>query len=515
MKLFRSGAILLAALAACPLWARVTWVVGEGTPLPVSEVAQGLEVMLAEPVTVVEVKASLLSAWVNQPSGEVERDQLLAADTLLISPSPKEPEGLSFLALRALAFQRRRALRSAPVVLLAQKPVYKMSGLCDEGALRRQARLALGAECQLVPFPVVWRQVYTDDTFYDGKVPKGAAAEGYVAAAAVTLGVRGEKAALPPLAGVQEAVAKRLADSIREGYSQLADVLYVAERMPVEAFPTRAGNRLDVILYDGAFERALAEWLMRIAAAEGRELVIHYTTDTTLNSTLPGLFRTTTPTPGLPNVACYTRPAFDDDTGLTELEHLPEILTRDAARKGWLPFPLAVAEWTRRLTGKSVYEGAKPTSAAAAMFAAMVYLDWTGSVALPRGVSPHETAAFSIGVEIMLASRLKQANPNAIFCTPLSPSRYAFSLWRRPGQKVKLSVAIVNHTDWVAAPRTLTFTDENFFAAKTVELVYEPDVFALPTGAVGKKPMLLWKVSTQDFQGQNSGAREVVLPAQP
>lgn len=499
--------------------ARVTWVIGRGAPVAAEPTAQALERLLGEKVSVVREGTDYLSAWVNSPEGEVERDKLLQAETLVVSPAPAEPEALTFLALRAMV--RQRDIRLArPIVLAAQKPVYAMNGLCDVETLRRTARLALGANCALAPFPRVWQQVYTDDLFYNGRLPQGEAAEAYVLAATVTLAARGAEAALAPFPGVHAKVSEELAAAIRKGYGRLEETFYLAERLPAEAFPLRPGLRLEALVYNGAFEKALVPWLERFAQAEGRELVIHYTTESTLESPLPGLFRTLTATPGLPNAACYTRPAFRDDSGLTELSHLSEILKADGAKPRWLPFPLAVAEWTRRLTGKPVYNGALPTEAAAAMFAAMVYLDWTGSAALPDGLGAQETAAIGIGLDVMLASRLRQSQPNIVLCRPLGDNRYAFSLWRTPGKRVTLSVATANCPALAAEPRALTFTPTNFFARKTVRLVPVEEDPLLPPPAVSSRtipgtegPLLLWKVPAQDLPGQNTGMR--ALPSAP
>ena len=515
------GALLAAlVLVGTAASARVTWIVGQGFPLPAAEVAEKLGQLLGEPVTAVTEGTAYLSAWVNDPDREAERIELLKADTLLVSLSAKESDALAFMGLRGLVAQRDTRL-ARPILVEMRKPRYQMSGLYNAKEAIKQARLALNAHCTLLPFSRIWRKVYTDDTFYNGKVPKGTASEAYILAASMVLAIRGEGAEVPPMGGLHASVAKDLLASIAKGFAEREVLLELAARLPAETLPQRAGTKLDVLLYNGSFERALAPWLERIAQAEGRELVIHYTTESDLESTLPGLFRSTANTPGLPNTALYTRPAFADPTGLEELAHLEEILARDSAKPRWLPFPLAVAEWTRTLTGKPLYEPASPGSAtylptapAAAMFAAMVYLDWTGSVALPEKLSAQETVAIGIGIDVMLSMRLRQCEPNAIFCKPLGENRYAFNLWRRPTGKAVLSVAVINQPGLGAEPRTLTFTPSNFFARQSVTLKPIEDDPLLPPPAVTQQrlpgtegPLLLWKIPAQSLPGQNSGLR--------
>ena len=107
----------------------------------------------------------------------------------------------------------------------------------------------------------------------------------------------------------------------------------------------------------------------------------------------------------LPNALLYTRPPFAD--AREELAHLDAILRNDGAKDNWLPFPLAVAEFTRRLPTQPVYDGAKPTGPAAAMFAAMIYLKWTGSAVLPKDCTQTETVAISIGLDTILRPTLE------------------------------------------------------------------------------------------------------------
>ncbi|MGN0886792.1 MAG: hypothetical protein ACI4RT_07320 [Candidatus Spyradenecus sp.] len=515
------GALLAALLCvSAAASARVTWLVGQGFPLPPAEVAEQLGQLLGEPVTAVTEGTGFLCAWVNDPEQEAERNKLLKADTLLVSPAVQETEALTFMALRALGAQRDARL-ARPILVEMRKPRYQMNGLYNAKEALQAARLALNAHCSLLPFSRVWRKVYTDDTFYNGKVPKGTTSEAYILAASMMLAIRGEGAQIPPMGGLHDKVADALLASIAKGFAEREVLTTLAARLPAETLPQRAANKLDVLLYNGSFERALAPWLERIAQADGRELVIHYTTECDLESPLPGLFRATTATPHLPNAACYTRPAFADPTGLEELAHLEEILARDSAKPHWLPFPLAVAAWTRTLTGKPLYEPAEPGSAtylptapAAAMFAAMVYLDWTGSVALPEQLSAQETVAMGIGIDVMLSMRLRQREPNAIFCKPLGNQRYSFCLWRRPANKAVLSVAVINRPGLGAEPRTLTFTPSNFFARQSVTLTPVEDDPLLPPPAVTQRqlpgtegPLLLWKIPAQHLPGQNSGLR--------
>ena len=515
------GALLAAlVLVGTAASARVTWLVGKGFPLPAAEVAEKLGQLLGEPVTAVTEGTDFLSAWVNDPEREAERMELLKADALLVSPSAQENEALTFMALRGLVAQRDTRL-ARPILVEMRKPRYQMTGLYNAKEALKQARLALNAHCTLLPFSRVWRKVYTDDTFYNGKVPQGPASETYILAASMVLAIRGEAAEVPPMGGLHAEVAEDLLASIAKGLAEREVLADLAARLQAETLPQRAATKLDVLLYNGSFERALAPWLERIAQAEGRELVIHYTTESDLESTLPGLFRSTANTPGLPNITCYTRPAFADPTGLEELAHLDEILARDSAKPRWLPFPLAVAEWTRTLTGKPIYEPAEPGSAtylptapAAAMFAAMVYLEWTGSVALPEKLSAQETVAMGIGIDVMLSMRLRQCEPNAIFCKPLGENRYAFNLWRRPAGKAVLSVAVINQPGLGAEPRTLTFTPSNFFARQCVTLKPIEDDPLMPPPAVSQQrlpgtegPLLLWKIPAQSLPGQNSGLR--------
>ena len=353
--------------------------------------------------------------------------------------------------------------------------------------------VALAARLPFAPLPKVWQRVYTDDTFYDGRVPRGARTEAYVLAAGIALALNGANAPLPPLPGLHPEVAEELVASIREGFALRPDVLYAAERRTLPAFPVRVGDAFDAVLYDGAFERAIGDWLLRLAQADGRALSLHYTTDTDLATGVPCLYRTIRPPTAATAATLYTRPAFSDDTGREELAHLAQILAADAAKPEWIPFPLAVAEFARRLPDVPVYAGARPSEPAAAMFAAMLYLKWTGAAVLPPRCGQTETLAIAIGLDVMLRARLLRPTVNAVFCRPLGEGRYAFSLWRPPASKVTL---FLSSDDLSAAvePRALTFGPDTFWQRQTV---------AAPAGAT-----LYWKIQPA-LPGQTTGAREV------
>lgn len=487
----RSVSAILVALVAPLLAAKAVWVVGEGAPIDAHAVAEALGPMLGERVSVITNGTAFLSAWVNDPAAAEARRMAISADTLFISPSAREPEGLGFLALCTLRGQRS-ASWPVPLVVAAQRPVYKMNGLCDNRRLRLAARMALGGGCGLVPLPKVWQRVYTDDTFYNGKVPKGAVTEAYVLAAGMVLAARGADTPLPRLPGLHEEVADDLTVSIRKGFSERGTVLYAADRQVLGAFDVRVGDTFAAVLRDGAFERAIGAWLLRLAKADGRSLTLHYTTDTRLDTGLPCLFRTVDSLGRAPEASVFTRPAFDDDSGLAELAHLPTILAADAGRSGWMPFPLAVAEWVRRFPGKPVYAGLVPTDPVAAMFAAMLYLKWTGAAVLPPDIDQLETAAIGIGLETMLRAKVLRADVNAVFCRPLGGGRYAFSLWRRPMGEVTLRVG-TDRPGLEARPDALTFGTRDFWVPRPV--------------TVEGPATLLWKVPAEGFAGQNTGAR--------
>lgn len=493
MKSLRHLLLLSLVLTAPLLCARVTWVVGGGAPYNVSAVAKHLEEMLQEPVSVIIPDKPFLSAWVNDPAGEDARLKALNESTLLLSPAAGESDDLFFMALQAVKAQRDFA-KTRPIVIAAQKPVYKMNGLCNNRALQLSARMAIGADCDFAALPKVWQQVYTDDTFYNGRIPKGEAAESYIFAAGIALAIRGESFPLPRLSGIHKDLAEELIDSIRTGFALRENVLYSARFLVVHPFDVRVGNAFQAILYDGDFERAIGDALLRLAEADGRELTLHYTTDTALEIKLPSLFRTANPPEKADRAILYTRPAFKDDSGLTELEHLFDILSADARKADWIPFPLAVAEWTRRLTGRPVYAGTRPTPEAALMFASMLYLKWTGSAVIPPKATQAETIAIGIGLDIMLASRLYYAKPNAVLFRPLGANRYAFSLWRKPDEDVILHLAADN-PETKPSEKYLEFDEETYWTRQTVT-VEGPGTF-------------LWKIRAKTFPGQNTGARAI------
>ncbi len=487
----RSVLLSTCLLTATMLSARVTWIVGKGAPVDAQAVASQLSAMLQEEVELVTEGTTYLSAWANNPETEEERLRQLSAERLLITLSGKESFELATIGLTAIREQRDIHL-AKPILVAVQKPVYRMRGLTDNKLLQRTARVAIGSDLDFIALPKVWQQVYTDDTFYNERVPKGATSEAYIAAAALAFTLRGDDFECPLLSGIHADVAEDLLDSICDGLPLTEDVLYAARHLARSTYDIRLSNAFEAVLYDGAFEHAIGDWLLRFAQADGRALTLHYTTDTELNTGLPCLFRTVNPLGDAPKASLYTRPAFKDDTGLTELEHLEEILKADAKKPHWLPFPLAVAEWTRRLTGKPIYDGVVPTPAASAMFAAMVYLDWTGSTVLPHGISQEETVAIGIGIEIMLRSRLQRSDVNAIFCRPIDSKTYAFSLWRRPTDDVTLQIS-TDQRDVHATPKALTFTPETYWSRQTV--------------TVDGPCKLLWKIPSRDFPGQNTGAR--------
>ena len=472
--------------------AKVVWLVGKDAAVNAPAVAEQLSHLLAEePVEVVSF--SHLSAWSMMPDAEGKRTQLLAAEHLLVTPAAGEPDGLAFLGLTTVQAMRPIHLPKTTLVAV-QKPVYKMSGLCENLPLQETARLAIGANIPFVPLPKVWQQVYTDDTFYNGKVPKGAISEAYVYAAGLALALRGDDYELPALGGIHPELADELKTSIREGLELTEDVLYAAAHLPAGGFNVRVGDTFDAILYDGAFERKIGAWLEAIATADGRTLTLHYTTDTSIDTGWPCLFRSTHTLGKMPKASVYTRPAFEDDSGREELKHLELILKTDLPKKGWMPFPLAIAEWTRRCPDLPVYEGALPTEATAAMFATMLYLKWTGTVVIPPNSDQRITTAMDIGLDVMLRQQRLRKDVNAIFCRAVGERRFAFSLWRRPAEEVTVRLA----TDPMGqhlSTKKLRFNDENYWSPQTVT-VEAPCTF-------------YWKVPAKQFPGQNTGARTV------
>lgn len=468
------------------LSAKVVWLVGANAAIDSAAVAPQLSAMLGdEPVDVLpfDYLCSLPTVYTD--------NAFYSANQLLITLAPGEDEGLAFLGLLSIQANRPIHLPKATIVAV-QKPIYKMSGLCDNSKLQRTARLAIGANLNFIALPKVWQQVYTDDTFYNGKVPKGAVTEAYVAAAGLAMALREDEEAITSLSGVHPEVADELKASIRKGLFLTDEVLYAANHLPNNAFDLRVGDAFDAILFDGAFERKVGAWLEAIALADNRKLTLHYTTDTDINTGWPTLFRTTQTLGQMSNATVYTRPAFTDAS--EEISHLNTILKADAQKPGWLPFQLAVAEWVRRYPDIPVYNGAEPTEATAAMFAAMLYLKWTGAPVVPANCDQVVNTAISIGLDTMLRKQRLYRDVNAVFCRPLGNNRFAFSLWRKPADKVTLRLDTDTAGKRVSS-RKLTFSEEDYWTPKTIS-VEGPCTF-------------FWKISAKHFPGQNTGARVI------
>lgn len=483
--------LLLACITLAPiLSAKIVWLVGQNAAVNAPEVAKQLSQMLDnEPVEVLPF--TQLSAWSIIPDTAEARANALQAQHLFVTLSPNETDHLAFLGLTTL--QASRSIHLPKLTLVAvQKPIYKMNGLCDNRRLQLTARLAIGANINFIPLPKVWQRVYTDDTFYNGKVPKGPTSEAYVYAAGLALALRDETLALPSLGGIHPELAEKLKTSAQKGLELTEDVLYAAQHLPASGFNVRVGDTFDAILFDGAFERKIGAWLEAIALADGRKLTLHYTTDTAIDTEWPTLFRTTQTLGKMPQAAVYTRPAFEDDSGLTELSHLARILEADSAKEGWMPFPLAIAEWVRRNPQIAVYDGALPTESTAAMFAAMLYLKWTGSPVMPPNSNQLITTAVSIGLDTMLRQQRLRKDVNAVFCRPLGNNRFAFSLWREPADDVVVRLDTDTKGKRVSE-RKLTFTKANFWSPQSI--------------TVDAPCTLFWKISAKDFPGQNTGAR--------
>lgn len=491
--------ILATLCSASLLSAKVVWLVGKGAPIDAPTVAQELSTMLkGEEVQVVEY--TWLSAWVNALDTDGTRAELLKADTLLVTRSATESDHLTFLGLATL--REIRPLHLPEIKLVAvQKPVYRMSGLCNNPRLQQTARLAIGANIDFIALPKVWQRVYTDDTFYNNKVPKSATTENYVAAAGIARALRGQDFEIAPLGGIHATLAEDLLESINKGLDLCEDVLFAANHLPIGGYNIRVGKAFDAILYDGDFERCIGEWLERFAAADGRKLTLHYTKDTTINTGWPCLFRSVHTLGKMPKATIYTRPAFEDDTGRTELQHLEAIYKMDAHKGNWIPFPLAIAEWNRRYPEMPVYQGAIPTQHTAAMFAAMLYLRWTGATVLPFNCDQPTSNAISIGLDVMLRYQVMRRNVNAILCRALDEDSFAFSLWRQPTEKVVVRFDTSDETK-KASERKIVFTKNNFWTPQTVS-VDQPCIF-------------YWKIAAKQFPGQNTGARIIgELPMPP
>lgn len=485
------------------LFSKTMWIVGDGAELNVDGVVDLLNEMLGEKVEVVTNDTAYLCAWMNNPQISQLRKRVLEAKTLLISPSKRESAGLTTLALSSLLGQRSVTM-PAPYLVASQRPVYTMNGLCDDERLYTIARIATGANCNFIPLPKIWEQVYKDDIFYENMIPKGMDVENYVAAIGIFMGIRGENVPLPSFYGLQKKIAKRLNRSVKNGFAKRDDIFHHVKKMSsISAFPVRVEKEITAIIFDGAFERAIGQWLGKFAEADHRNLRLLYTRDENIETDLPGLFRTSVPVKNVPNFLFYTRPAFVDNTGLTELAHLDKILSHDAKRKNWLPFPLAIARMLHALPTHLIYDNALPVNESAAMFAAMVYLAWTGTVVFPSVLTKEERIAIEIGLSTILSERTCSVNPNAILCKRISSVCYAFSVWRPIKSPIRLSIATTTNDDCVM--ETLIFNQDNYWTEKIVSVKDMDD--AQPERKKEKSSTLFWKVESNSFQGQKTGIR--------
>lgn len=483
----------------------IAWIIAKDVALDVEAATSALVNQTGAKVTPIVLPSKYLCAWVRTPKVDGDDDnanqarvevlqKALHADHLIVTPSPKEPEGYTFLGLSAISKVRQNNLKRHLLLAPVQKPVYQMRGLCNNAALQRMARLSMGANVDFIALPKVWQRVYTDDNFYDKRIPKTPQVEAYVFATAIAMKLQDEDFEPHPLAGVEADHAEDLIESIEKGLELTENVLYAARYLPQKAFDLRTANEFDAVLYDGDFEHAIGDWLLRLAEADGRKLNLYYTTDTALETGVPTLFRTIKPATKATNLTLYTRPAFLDDSAMTELSYLPNILDGDGTKKEWLPFQLAVSEWVAQYPLKPVYNGKLPTDATAAMFASMLYLKWTGSAVMPVNCSQEISAAIGVGLEVMLKLRLYRSDINAVFCRPAGENRYTLSLWRRPADDVEIRLDTEKGRTAVST-RTLHFAPDNFWASQPVE--------------VEGPTTLYWSVPMKNFPGQNTGIRLV------
>ncbi len=506
MQWLRALLVALLLFSASFASAKVIWVVGGGAPIDANAVAKDLAWMLNEPIKLVHPKASSLVAWANSPRNEKVRKELFKeASTIILSPSAFDSPALTLMA--CLSLQEQMAGKGiVPVLVNARKRVYEMKGLRTIEGDITTARIATSAGFRYAPLPKVWERVYTDDFFYDGfysdgKLEKGAEVENYVQAATLCLTIRGEGANLPPMKGVNGDLAKDLIDSIGAGFAMRDEVIHASARQAIYTFDARRESAFDAVLFDGVFERTIGSWLMRLAASEKRTLRLHYTTDTELNTGWPALFRTTQTLGDMPNACVYTRPAFRNNSGFEEQLHLDAILKRDAHRTGYIPLQIALSTYLRRFPDTPVYDGERPTEPIAAMFASMLWLQWTGSIAFPENAKPEEMQAVHIGVETMLQMRALNKNVNAVLFRPINAQQVCFSLWRAPQDKVELKI---EQLDGTATPKTLTFTPKTFWTWQSVSLD------GAAAAAQGERVTLVWKTNTPFF-GQSAGVRELDL----
>ena len=131
------------------------------------------------------------------------------------------------------------------------------------------------------------------------------------------------------------------------------------------------------------------------------------------------------------------------------------------------------------------------------MFAAMIYLKWTGSAVLPTGYTQTETVAIAIGLDAILRPATLNAAPNDVFFRPLGDNRYAFTLWRAPTDDVTLELSLWAQPGKDAGrvePATLEFSPETYWQSQTV------------TVSEAKGQTLLWKLHPAQ-PGQTTGAR--------
>ncbi len=503
MRTLRLTFLLLALLAAQVSLAKIAWVVGSGAPLDAPAVAQSLEALLGEEITVIPSEEVSLIAWVNNPDLREQHKALWGElSALLVSPTAGDSPAMTLMAL--LAMQKSLPENICPILVGARKLRYQMRGLKTTEADLTLAHIAQEAGFRYAPLPRIWEQVYTDDFFYDGfyragVLPTGAAAENYIQAAALALTLRGASFTLKAMPGIQEDLAEKLADSICQGFKAAEDIEYAAKRLPTKKYPVRIGNTLNAVLYDGTFEHAIGAWLERLAAADKRTLKLHYTTETQFATGWPCLFRTTQTLGEMPKAAVYTRPAFKDNTGIEEQRYLNAILRRDGKRYGYLPFQLALADVIAQYPELPIYQDGLPTPPTAAMFAAMLWLEWTGTIVKPTDLTPEESAVMDIGLTTMLQMKTLKKEVNAILYRPGDTLTADFALWKKPTQTVEVGLDLLDGT---VAPATLTFTPENATAWQSVTLT-------LPE----KRPAtLMWKTTTPPFAGQSAGVRHVDDP---
>ncbi len=497
-------ALTMALFGGLAMATNIAWIVADQqASIDYQKAADVLSEQTGWPVQLIKTPTKYLSAWARTPTMGADQNaphdemalafkQATKATHLIVTPSSEEPEGYTFLGLTAL--QKSRAeTATAIIVAPVQAPVYQMKGLCNNPLVQYTARLAIGADAQYVALPKVWQEVYTDDNFYNGRVPKTPAVEAYIFGTALAYFIDKDLEA-KPLPGVHADCAEDLIDSIEDGLELTENVLFAAQHIARQPFALRKSRTFSAVLYDGDFEHLVGDWLLRLAKADGRELTLYYTTDTTLDTGLPALFRTSNPPTKAKNATLYTRPAFEDSTALTELAYLPNILDVDGKKSNWLPFQLAVSEWVANYPYKPVYNGALPTETTAAMFATMLYLKWTGTAVMPPECDQAVSSAIGIGLRTMLQIKLQRADVNAIFFRPYDKDCYHFSLWRAPRTPVTIHINTTDGRDFVSENK-LQFNRDNYW---------------MPQAVTVKGPtVLLWDIPVKQFPGQNTGVRHI------